>query len=70
MYEAIGDKRVPTHGHVLKDEEIELRCPKTIEEQIRDTKGARDFDRDFFIGLKVSPLNFAMFIMGISSLLI
>lgn len=31
LYEAIGDKEVPQHRHVLKDEQIELRGPKAIE---------------------------------------
>ena len=31
LYEVIGDKRVPQHRHVLKDEQIELRGPKAIE---------------------------------------
>ena len=31
LYEIIGDKRVPQHRHVLKDEQIELRGPKGIE---------------------------------------
>jgi hypothetical protein len=31
LYEAIGDKEVPLHRHVLKDEQIELRGPKAIE---------------------------------------
>jgi IS4 transposase len=31
LYEVLGDKRVPQHRHVLKDEQIELRGPKAIE---------------------------------------
>lgn len=31
LYEAIGDREVPQHRHVLKDEQIELRGPKAIE---------------------------------------
>jgi IS4 transposase len=31
LYEAIGDKKVPLHRHVLQDEQIELRGPKAIE---------------------------------------
>lgn len=31
FYEAIGEKEVPHHRHVLKDEQIELRGPKAIE---------------------------------------
>jgi len=31
LYEVIGDKRVPQHRHVLKDEQIELRGAKAIE---------------------------------------
>ena len=31
LYEVIGDKRVPQHRHILKDEQIELRGPKAIE---------------------------------------
>ncbi len=31
LYEVIGDKKVPQHRHVLKDELIELRGPKAIE---------------------------------------
>jgi hypothetical protein len=31
LYEVIGDKKVPHHRHVLRDEQIELRGPKAIE---------------------------------------
>jgi len=31
LYEVIGDKGIPQHRHVLKDEQIELRGPKAIE---------------------------------------
>jgi IS4 transposase len=31
LYEVIGDKRIPHHRHILKDEQIELRGPKAIE---------------------------------------
>jgi hypothetical protein len=31
LYEVIGDKRVPQHRQVLKDEQIELRGPRAIE---------------------------------------
>jgi hypothetical protein len=31
LYETIGDKQIPHHRHVLKDEQIELRGPKAIE---------------------------------------
>jgi hypothetical protein len=31
LYEAIGDKKIPHHRHILKDEQIELRGPKAIE---------------------------------------
>jgi IS4 transposase len=31
LYEVLGDKRVPQHRHVLKDEQIELRGTKAIE---------------------------------------
>jgi len=31
LYEVIGDKKIPHHRHILKDEQIELRGPKAIE---------------------------------------
>jgi len=31
LYEVIGDKKIPRHRHILKDEQIELRGPKAIE---------------------------------------
>ena len=31
LYEPIGDKKIPPHRHILKDEQIELRGPKAIE---------------------------------------
>ncbi len=31
LYDVIGDRKVPHHRHILKDEQIELRGPKAIE---------------------------------------
>jgi hypothetical protein len=31
LYEVIGDKKVPHHRHIVKDEQIELRGPEAIE---------------------------------------